>query len=52
MLFGYQASDAVTTPAREIARLDRHQPLAPGPKRVRELCPAASECAARKTRIM
>jgi hypothetical protein len=36
---------------REIARLDRHQPLAPGPKRVRELFPAASECAAWKTRI-
>ena len=36
---------------REIARLDRRQPLVPGPKRVRELFPAASECAARKTRI-
>jgi len=37
--------------ARQIARLDRRQPLAPGPKRVRELFPAASECAAWKTRI-
>ena len=37
--------------ARKIARLDRRQPLAPGPKRVRELFPAASECAAWKTRI-
>ena len=25
--------------AREVARLDRRQPLAPGPKRVRELFP-------------
>jgi hypothetical protein len=37
--------------ARDREALDRRQPLAPGPKRVRELFPAASECAAWKTRI-
>ena len=34
-----------------LSRLDRRQPLAPGPKRVRKLFPADSECAAWKTRI-